>query len=52
MIARVQEFIATYEKDREGTIDDLTQFLKTWLIDHINGTDQKYAPFLHEKGVS
>ena len=52
MIARVQEFIASYEKDREGTIDDLTQFLKNWLIDHINGTDQKYAPFLHEKGVS
>lgn len=52
MITKVKEFCAAYEKDREGTIDGLTQFLKNWLIDHINGTDQKYAPFLHEKGVS
>ena len=27
-------------------------FLKTWLVDHINGTDQKYVPYLHDKGVS
>ena len=52
MIAKVREFCQAYEKDREGTIDDLTRFLKTWLIDHINGTDQRYASFLHEKGVS
>lgn len=27
------------------------QFLKEWLVDHIFGADQKYAPFLSAKGV-
>ncbi len=52
MIAKVRDFCQAYEKDRERTIYDLTQFLKTWLIEHINGTDQKYVSFLHGKGVS
>jgi hemerythrin len=52
MIAKVREYCAAYEKDREGTINDLSDFLKGWLVEHIQGTDQKYVPFLHEKGVS
>lgn len=51
MIGKVESFRQAYEKDREKTIDDLTQFLKTWLIDHINGTDQKYVTHLHGAGV-
>lgn len=51
MIGKVGGFLEAYEKDRENTIDELTKFLKTWLIDHIEGTDQKYAPFLQDKGV-
>ncbi len=51
MIAKVGEFLAAYEKDRENTIDELTQFLKAWLFSHIAGTDQKYAPYLKGKGV-
>ena len=31
---------------------EIMQFLKEWLITHIRGTDQKYAPFLISKGVS
>ncbi|MCU7809633.1 MAG: bacteriohemerythrin, partial [Candidatus Thiodiazotropha sp. (ex Notomyrtea botanica)] len=35
MIAKVSVFLSKYENDREGTVDELTSFLKTWLIDHI-----------------
>ncbi len=51
MIARVQDFLAAYERDREGTVQEMTDFLKDWLIRHIAGTDQQYSAFLKEKGV-
>lgn len=52
MIAKVNGFMDAYEKNREGTIDQLTQFLKSWLINHIAGTDQRYSAHLHSRGVS
>lgn len=27
------------------------EFLKSWLTDHIMGSDQKYGPFLNAKGI-
>jgi len=38
MIAQVEDFLARYERDREGTVQDMTDFLKDWLIHHIAGT--------------
>ncbi len=52
MIARVGQFLEAYERDREGTVNEMTSYLKTWLLDHIAGTDQKYSPYLRERGVS
>ncbi|MCU7830839.1 MAG: bacteriohemerythrin [Candidatus Thiodiazotropha sp. (ex Myrtea sp. 'scaly one' KF741663)] len=51
MIAKVSVFLSKYENDRESTVDELTSFLKTWLIDHIAGTDQRYSQFLQDKGI-
>ena len=30
---------------------DVMQFLKNWLINHIQGSDQKYRPHLNAKGI-
>lgn len=51
MIAKVGGFLAAYEKDRESTIEEMTGFLKTWLLDHIAGTDREYTPHLQSRGV-
>jgi hemerythrin-like metal-binding protein len=51
MIAQVKEFLAAYDKDRGATVDKMGDFLKTWLVNHIRGSDQKYAPYMREKGI-
>ncbi|MBC8212293.1 MAG: hemerythrin family protein [Gammaproteobacteria bacterium] len=51
MILKVSEFMDAYEKSRDDTINELTLFLKTWLIKHIAGTDQQYSTFLIQKGA-
>lgn len=49
MIKQVDRFIEEYRRDESRTIDDVTQYLKSWLINHINGSDQEYAPYLKGK---
>jgi len=48
MVAQVTKFIDEYRIDKTRTIDNVTQFLKSWLINHINGSDQKYRPYLNK----
>lgn len=52
MIAEVAKVLQSYETDRERTIENLCRYLKEWLLKHIAGTDQAYAPYLQGKGVS
>lgn len=51
MISKVNEYLDAYEKNSEGAICDITRFLKTWLIEHIAGTDQQYSPYMQKKGI-
>jgi len=51
MIAQVQSYCKRYEKDPEGTIEEMAGFLKGWLVNHIAGTDQKYSDYLVGRGV-
>ncbi|MCB1789415.1 MAG: bacteriohemerythrin [Gammaproteobacteria bacterium] len=52
MIAKVSGFLDAYEKDREGTVEELSVFLKDWLLKHIAGTDQQYSSHLRSRGVT
>ena len=51
MIAKVNSYVEAYEKDESGAIESLLAYLKSWLIAHINGTDQEYSEYLISKGV-
>ena len=50
-IKKVQEFNNEIQKGNMIIVSNVANFLKEWLIKHIQGTDKKYAPFLKEKGV-
>ncbi|HHH40140.1 MAG TPA: bacteriohemerythrin [Sedimenticola sp.] len=52
MIAEVEKFIEEYKNQGHNALDGVANYLKGWLIHHINGTDKQYAPFLREKGLT
>ena len=51
MAARAKAMVDRYEQDSLGAMDEISTFLRDWLINHINGTDQEYSEFLTAKGV-
>ena len=51
MIDKINDLLAAYEEHPESTMKVALDFLKQWLIRHINGTDKQYSDFLLSKGV-
>ncbi|MBF0622988.1 MAG: bacteriohemerythrin [Magnetococcales bacterium] len=52
LVSRVQEFMARLEQGGDRAVAlELLGFLKSWLIEHIMGTDAQYAKFLNSKGI-
>ncbi len=51
MMKRVNEFAAEICRGTPTSTLEFATFLKNWLQKHIQGTDQRYGPFLKGKGV-
>lgn len=49
---QVLEVQKKYKAGVSGTLSlEVMNFLKNWLINHIQGSDQKYGPYLNGKGI-
>ena len=51
MFKKVEEVLAEYEEDHDTAMSNAADYLKQWLINHINGTDKEYSSYLIGKGV-
>lgn len=47
----VLDFQGKFQRNELGVTIEVMGFLKDWLINHILGSDKKYAPFLNARGV-
>jgi len=50
-IDKVIDFQKGFEEGRIMMSMEIMNFLRDWLVSHIQGTDQKYIPFFHKNGI-
>lgn len=50
-IEKIGEFKSRYDRKGLLTPVEVTNFLRDWLINHIQIEDKKYGPFLNAKGI-
>jgi len=49
---QVLEVQKKYKNGGSGTLSlEVMNFLKNWLVEHIQGNDKKYGPYLNSKGI-
>lgn len=51
MIKQVESFVELYNEKGHDALQDISEFLTVWLINHINGTDKEYSQYLNDKGI-
>lgn len=50
-VMKVLEFKTAYESGKAALSIEVMNFLKDWLINHINGTDKKYTKCFNDHGL-
>ena len=51
MFEQVEKFVELYNEKGHDALDEVSEFLSNWLINHICGTDRKYSAHLIDNGV-
>lgn len=51
MIKQVASFIDLYNEKGHDALQEISEYLTVWLINHINGTDKEYTQYLNDKGI-
>jgi hemerythrin-like metal-binding protein len=51
LIKQVTEFVARFDKGEVTVNLDLLNFLRNWLVNHIQKVDREYGPWLNEHGL-
>lgn len=51
LVSQVRDFQGRAEKDPGAVTLAVMTFLKNWLVQHIQGEDANYGPFLNGKGI-
>jgi len=51
LIKRATSIIGSMDTNSTDSVEKLIEFLVSWIVNHIKGTDMKYREFLNKKGV-
>ncbi len=51
LVRQISDLQKQYQAGDFSSSLKTSEFLKKWLIEHIQGTDQKYGGFLNQKGI-
>lgn len=51
-VEKIKDFEEGVKNREFGITIKIIDYLKEWLIDHIQGTDMKYANYFEEKGIT
>jgi hemerythrin-like metal-binding protein len=51
LLAQLTDYANHPNSTRAGSEGALVEFLRNWFIEHVEGMDQKYGPWMNERGV-